>query len=187
MFKLLHSFNAQAAQSLLLVIDIQAKLQPVMQHYEQIKQITLQLAKAAELLAVPTLITQQYKQGLGETDLQLQQQFKQASYFDKTHFSACKEAGFLEQVATYERPQIIVVGMEAHVCVLQTCLDLLANGYQVVLIADGVSSRNDLHRDLAIVQLRQAGAVISCAESVIFQWTEVANTTLFKSVLEIVK
>ncbi|WP_283709119.1 isochorismatase family protein [Pseudoalteromonas prydzensis] len=187
MFKLLHSFNAHAAQSLLLVIDIQDKLQPAMQRYEQVKQITLQLAKVADLLAVPTLITQQYKQGLGETDLQLQQQFNQASYFDKTHFSACKEPGFLQQVARFERRQIIVVGMEAHVCVLQTCLDLLANDYQVFLIADGVSSRNDLHRDLAIAQLRQAGAVISCAESVIFQWAEVANTSLFKKVLELVK
>lgn len=183
----MHSFNAQAAQSLLLVIDIQGKLKPAMQRYEQVKQITLQLAKAADLLAVPSLITEQYKQGLGETDLQLQQQFKQARYFDKTHFSACKEPGFLQYVAGYERPQIIVVGMEAHVCVLQTCLDLLANGYDVFLVADGVSSRNDLHRDLAIDQLKQAGAVITCAESVIFQWTEVAVTPVFKEILKIVK
>lgn len=171
----------------MLVIDIQGKLKPAMQRYEQVKQTTLQLAKAADLQAVPTLITEQYKQGLGETDLQLQQQCNQASYFDKTHFSACKEPGFLEQIAAYKRTQIIVVGMEAHVCVLQTCLDLLANGYQVFLIADGVSSRNDLHKDIAIAQLSQAGAVISCAESVIFQWTEVAATPVFKDILKIVK
>ncbi len=158
-----------------------------MKRFEQVKQITMQLAKAAELLQVPALLTEQYKQGLGETDLQIQQQFKQVNYFDKTHFSACKEPGFLEQLATYQRQQIIVVGMEAHVCVLQTCFDLLANGYQVFLIADGVSSRNDLHRELAIEQLRQAGAVISCAESVIFQWTDIAATPVFKEILKIVK
>lgn len=182
-----HSFNANVAQSLLLVIDIQEKLKPAMQRYEQVKKTAMQLAKAADLLAIPCLLTEQYKKGLGGTDLQLKQQFKYADYFDKTHFSACKEPEFLDRVAGYERPQIIVVGMEAHVCVLQTCLDLLANGYQVFLIADGVSSRNDLHRDLAIDQLKQAGAVISCAESVIFQWGEVAATPVFKEILKLVK
>ena len=187
MFTLPHSFNAQTMQSLLLVVDIQDKLSPAMPRYEQVKQVTVQLVKAAQLLHIPILVTEQYKQGLGETDQQLKAQIGQAEFFDKTHFSACKEDGFLELIASYKRPQIIVVGMEAHVCVLQTCLDLLAQGYQVFLVMDAVSSRNDLHRDLAIAQLRQAGAVISCAESVIFQWTEVAATPVFKEILKIVK
>lgn len=180
-------FSPDKTQSLLLVIDIQQKLAPAMPRYEQVTQIAKQLIEAAVLFEVPTLVTEQYKQGLGETNKELKSQLVDAQYFDKTHFSAYKETGFKELATRYNKPHIIVVGMEAHVCVLQTCLDLLAVGYNVFIIADGVCSRQDHHRDIAIAQLQEAGAIISNAESVIFQWAEVAATEQFKKMLKIVK
>lgn len=180
-------FSPASNQSLLLVIDIQQKLAPAMTRYEQVKAVAKQLGQAAVLFDVPSLVTEQYKQGLGETDELLKSQLVDAQYFDKTHFSAYKEPGFKELIACYKKPHIIVVGMEAHVCVLQTCLDLLAQDYNVFIIADGVCSRQDSHRDIAIAQLKEAGAIISNAESVIFQWAEVAATEQFKKVLKIVK
>lgn len=180
-------YSPVQSQSMLLVIDIQQRLAPAMARYKQVKAITQQLAEAASLFAVPLLVTEQYKRGLGETDELLKSQFDDAYYFDKTHFSAYKEPEFKELLASYNRKQLIVVGMEAHVCVLQTCLDLLADGYSVFVIADGVCSRQDCHRDIAINQLQDAGAVISSGESVIFQWAEASSTKHFKAVLKIVK
>lgn len=180
-------FLPVCTESLFLVIDIQQKLAPAMARYNQVKHVAKQLGQAATLYNVPLLITEQYKKGLGETDESIKTQFHNARYFDKTHFSAFKEPSFKELIESYKRRQIIVVGMEAHVCVMQTCLDLLAQGYEVFICADGVCSRQDSHRDIALNQLQDAGAVISNGESIIFQWAEVANTPLFKSVLKIVK
>jgi len=107
--------------------------------------------------------------------------------FQKEHFSACLEADFLALLRSYNRSQIIVVGMETHVCVLQSCLDLIKEGYQLQLVADGVASRADQNRDIAIDLLRKAGAVITSTEIVIFQWAERANTEEFRRILPIVK
>ncbi|MCQ8878561.1 isochorismatase family protein [Pseudoalteromonas shioyasakiensis] len=182
-----HCFSPKVTQSLLLVVDIQVKLAPAMPLYEKVKKVASNLAAASSLHKVPILVTEQYKQGLGATDTQLQKQLGDACWFDKTYFSAYKEAGFKELIASYNKDHIIVVGMEAHVCVLQTCLDLLDHGYSVFLVVDGVCSRQDTHRDNAVAQLQSAGAVITNAETVIFQWTEVANSPLFKDILKIVK
>ena len=103
-----------------------------------------------------------------------------AAYFHKTHFSACAELGFIDQLKAYGKKQIIIVGTEAHVCVLQTCLDLVQSGFEVIIIQDAIGSRNLEHKKLAVEQLRQAGAVISCAEIVIFQWTKQAAIPTFK-------
>lgn len=182
-----HIYIAKKAQSSLLVVDIQQRLAPAIAHYNEVRDIALQLLSAATLLDVPSVITQQYKQGLGLTDTQIVEHASGATFFDKTHFSACQELDFIDSLASTNRSQVIIVGMEAHVCVLQTALDLLAADFEVFIVADGISSRRDSHKDLAIAQLRQAGAVITCAESVIFQWAERAATPQFKDVLKIVK
>jgi nicotinamidase-related amidase len=97
------------------------------------------------------------------------------------------EPAFLSAVRSYQRHKIVVAGMETHVCVLQTCLDLIASGFQVHLAADAVASRVDQNRDIAVDLLRQAGALVSSAEIVIFQWACRANTADFRRILPIVK
>ncbi|GAB0109109.1 isochorismatase family protein [Pseudoalteromonas distincta] len=179
--------DIDARNSLFLIIDLQSKLAPSICNFSNILNCTLKLSQASCVHDIPVLITEQYKEGLGKTLLQIKSEVPQANYFDKTYFSACGEPSFLELVKQYKRHQIVVVGTEAHVCVLLTCLDLLRNGFEVTVIADGIGSRNQLHVQIAIEQLRQAGATISCAETVIFQWTERAATADFKKILPIIK
>ena len=179
--------NIDVKNSMLLIVDLQELLSPAIKDFKSILKSTLQLGQASIIHAVPALITEQYVKGLGETNQQIKNMLPDAAYFHKTHFSACEEPGFLEQLKIYGKKQIVVVGTEAHVCVLQTCLDLIQRGFEVIIIQDAIGSRNPEHKKLAIDQLRQAGAVISCAEIVIFQWTKQAATPTFKKILPIIK
>ncbi|NMP03685.1 hydrolase [Pseudoalteromonas arctica] len=179
--------NIDAKNSVLLIIDLQELLAPAIKDFPNILKSTLQLAQAGIIHGVPVLITEQYVKGLGETNQQIKNTLPNATYFHKTYFSACAEPGFVDKLKSYGKKQVVVVGTEAHVCVLQTCLDLIENGFEVIIVQDGVGSRNPQHKNLAIEQLRQAGSVISCAEIVIFQWTKKAATPTFKKILPIIK
>lgn len=179
--------NIKAQKSVLLVIDLQSKLAPAIDSFEITLNCALQLAKASTIHQVPAIVTEHYKKGLGESDENIQSALPHAHYIEKINFSACAEEGFLATLSQLQRPHVVVVGTEAHVCVLQTCLDLLQQGYAVTVAADAVASRNSDHKAIALEQLRQAGAVISCAETIIFQWTKKAATPIFKQILSLVK
>ena len=180
-------YIATREDSLLLVIDIQQAMLRVIDRWETVAGKTEQLIQSANVLEVPILFTEQYKKGLGETIPDLTQAIKSPELFQKEHFSACLEEDFIPKIQSFNREKIVVVGMETHVCVLQTCLDLIKAGFQVHLVADAVASRVDENRDIAIDLMRQAGAVISSTEIVIFQWACRANTDKFRKILPIVK
>lgn len=180
-------FVATRKDSLLIIIDIQQAMLKVIDSWKLVAGKAKQLIKSANALDVPILLTEQYKTGLGETLPELIQEIKSPEVFQKEHFSACLEEDFIPTVQSFNRKKIVVVGMETHVCVLQTCLDLIKAGFQVHLVADAVASRLDENRDIAINLLRQAGAVISSTETVIFQWACRANTDEFRRILPIVK
>jgi nicotinamidase-related amidase len=133
------------------------------------------------------MLTEQYAKGLGGTHPDILNAIGQPRVFAKEHFSACLEPDFVSCVQSFGRQKIVVAGTEAHVCVLQTCLDLIQAGFQVHLTADAVASRLEDNRDMAVSQLRQAGAVITSAEIVIFEWAKRSNTDEFRAVLPIVK
>jgi len=179
--------NIDVKNSVLLIIDLQELLAPAIKDFPNILKSTLQLAQAGIIHDVPVLITEQYVKGLGATNQQIKNTLPNAMYFHKTYFSACAELGFVDKLKSHDKKQVVVVGTEAHVCVLQTCLDLIENGFEVIVVHDGIGSRNPQHKNLAVEQLRQAGAVISCAEIVIFQWTKKAATPTFKKILPIIK
>ena len=180
-------FVATREDSLLLVIDIQQAMLRVIDRWETVAGKTEKLIQSANVLEVPVLFTEQYKKGLGETISELFQEINSPQVFQKEHFSACLEDDFIPTIQSFDRKKIVVVGMETHVCVLQTCLDLIKAGFQVHLVADAVASRVDRNRDIAIDLMRQAGAVISSTEIVIFQWACRANTDEFRRILPIVK
>jgi nicotinamidase-related amidase len=180
-------FVATREDSLLLIIDIQQAMLRVIDRWETVAGKTEQLIQSANVLEVPILFTEQYKKGLGETISELLEDIESPQIFQKEHFSACLEENFIPAVQSFNREKIVVGGMETHVCVLQTCLDLIKAGFQVHLLADAVASRLDKNRDIAIDILRQAGAVISSTEIVIFQWACRANTDEFRRILPIVK
>ena len=182
-----HEFVATRSESLLLVIDFQGAMLKVIADWEAAAHSVGQLVRAAESLAVPILLTEQYKKGLGPTVPEVLRNISSPRVFHKEHFSACLEPEFLPFLNTFNRGKIVVVGMETHVCVLQTCLDLIHAGFQVHLVSDAVASRNPANRAVAIEMLRDAGAVVTSAEIVIFEWACRANTDAFRSILPIVR
>lgn len=182
-----HGFVANAENSLLLVIDVQEAMTKVMERMKPTVDRINQLIESARVLDVPVLVTEQYRKGLGKTVAEVKVDLEASPAFHKEHFSACLEDGFLETVRRFGRSQIVVAGMETHVCVLQTSLDLIASGYQLQLVRNGVASRFKEDWETAVELLRDAGAVITTAEIVIFQWARRANTERFKKLLPIVK
>ena len=180
-------FIATREDSLLLIVDVQHAMLKAIESWEIVASKVKQLIRSAKVLDVPILLTEQYKKGLGETLPELIQEIESPQLFPKEHFSACLETDFISTIESFKRKKIIVVGMEAHVCVLQTCLDLIKAGYQVHLVADAVASRVNKNRDIAINIMEQADAVITSSEIIIFQWVCRANTDDFRKILPIVK
>jgi nicotinamidase-related amidase len=182
-----HEFIAGCQDSLFLVVDFQVGMLKVINSWERIAGKVNQLIQTANILGIPILLTEQYKKGLGETHPKVLNEIKSPVICQKEHFSACMEPDFLSAIHSFRRNKIIVVGMEAHVCVLQTCLDLIKAGFQIHLVADAVASRVKENRNIAIDILRQGGAVITSTEIVIFQWAYRANTENFRKILPVVK
>jgi len=182
-----HEFVATREDCMLLIIDIQQAMLKVIESWQSAVHKVNQLTQAAETLGIPILLTEQYSKGLGATIPEVLDQIRSPKVFHKEHFSACLEAEFLPLINSYHRNKIVVLGMETHVCVLQTGMDLIKEGYQLQLVADGVASRTTQNRDIAIELFRKAGAVITSTEIVIFQWAKRANTEDFRKILPIVK
>ncbi|MEE4177918.1 MAG: isochorismatase family protein [Bacteroides sp.] len=182
-----HEYIATCEDSLFLIIDFQVGMLKAINSWEKVTGKVNQLIRTANILGIPILLTEQYKKGLGETHPELLREIKSPLICQKEHFSACIEPDFLSAMHSFRRNKIIVAGMETHVCVLQTCLDLIKAGFQIHLVADAVASRTKENRNIAINLLRQAGAVVSSAEIVIFQWAYRANTENFRKILPVIK
>lgn len=172
-------------QSLLLIVDMQARLAAAMptEVYAEARAACITLARAAGELGLPTLVTRQYPKGLGPTDGELEAALPgSAASVDKTSFSAPDDEAVGEALRAAGRRQIVVCGMEAHVCVLQTVAALAADGYTPCVVADGVCSRRALHRDNALARIAAAGIPVSNHESVLFEWLRDARHEKFKAV-----
>jgi nicotinamidase-related amidase len=181
-----HLAALRADTTVLLVIDVQEKLLPAIHEGQGVVEAVRRMASAAGALEVPVLVTEQYPAGLGPTVAGLRECLPQVPPFEKTRFSACVPA-VVDRLAALGRPHVVVVGIEAHVCVQQSVLDLLRIGFLPYLCVDAVGSRRSLDRDTAVERMRQAGAVVTTTESVIFELTGQAGTELFKRILKIVK
>lgn len=182
-----HEYIATCEDSLFLIIDFQVGMLKAINSWEKVADKVNQLIRTANILGIPILLTEQYKKGLGETHPEVLREIKSPLICQKEHFSACIEPDFLSAIHSFRRKKIIVAGMETHVCVLQTCLDLIKAGFQIHLVADAVASRTKENRNIAIDLLRQAGAIVSSAEIVIFQWAYRANTENFRKILPVIK
>lgn len=163
----------------LLVVDVQDKLLPAIAGHQALLARLVWLTAACRDLALPTVISEQYPNGLGRTVATLAAQAPAATVVEKLHFS-CVAAGCLPP-ALAARQQWIVCGIEAHVCVLQTALELIGQGKQVFVVADAVGSRRDSDRDLALARLAAAGAAIVSREMVLFELLRTAGTDAFRA------
>ncbi|MBI1314438.1 isochorismatase family protein [bacterium] len=172
--------------SRLLVIDLQEKLVPLIDGHERVIASTVKLITAAGVLGVPVSATEQYPQGLGPTVEPLRGLLPACPA--KIEFSCLNSLGWNTEGSDPEgRFKVVVAGIEAHVCVQQTVLDLLAHGFRVYVAADAVSSRSAIDREVALQRMSQCGAVITTAESVLFEWCERAGSDEFKAISKLVK
>jgi nicotinamidase-related amidase len=174
-------------EAVLAVVDIQERLAAVMKKREQVVANCLHLIAAAGMLGMPVIVTEQYPRGLGPTVDEIKGALPSVSPVEKIAFSSCEEPGFMEAILRTGRRKVILAGMETHICVLQTCLGLLKQGYHVHLVRDAVCSRAKDNFLAGIEMARDAGAAITSTETVLFQLLERAGTEEFKAVSRRIK
>lgn len=185
-----HPNLLDAGNSLLVVVDMQAKLSAAMQQDDAAAMATniTRLLDAANILQVPVLLTEQYPKGLGPTAPEILEHLSaEAQVFEKTGFSCCAAEGFNQALMASGRRQVILVGQEAHVCVLQTALELLHQRFQVYVVEDGLCSRRAEHKLNALSRMQQHGATIVCHESVLFEWLKDARHAGFKAISSLLR
>lgn len=169
-------------KSALLLIDVQEKLIPTIRDNSQLIANCVWLLKVAQRLQVPILASEQYAKGLGPTIAQLRELVPQDALMEKRHFSCVSDPGCLQKIMAVNRSQIVVIGIEAHVCVMQTAMELEAKGKEIYVVADAIASRNDLDKQLAIQRMHAAGISIITKEMVLFEWLHQAGTPEFKEI-----
>ena len=171
-----------------MLIDVQTRLVQAMSDRNSLLSHCETLIRAAALLAIPVLLTEQYPKGLGATEPVLAEQLSDnVKPIEKTCFSCCGSDKFNSALNRSDRSQIILAGIEAHVCVLQTALELSQQGKQVFVVADATDSRSSENKNLALERLRQSGVIITTTESVLFEWLKDAKHEQFKNVTALIR
>ncbi len=185
---LLEKFSLERDSAVLLVIDVQEKLCKAMDQ-EVLRQLTGNvsiLLETAKELNIPVLVTEQYPSGLGETLPEIRE-ILPVSAAEKMSFSCCGDQAFMNRLKELKRKQVVVTGMEAHVCVLQTVLDLLSHDYNVHVVNDAVMSRKKKNWKVGLNMAASAGAVVTSTEAAMFQLLKVAGTEQFKKLCKLVR
>jgi nicotinamidase-related amidase len=170
-----------------LLIDIQERLFPVMNGSKNLLARARILLKGLKILNIPVLLSEQYPKGLGPTVPELLDLIEGVRPVEKISFSCCGEPGIREQLSSLDKKWIIICGIEAHVCVLQTVTDLIEMGLVPVVVADCIGSRNPDDKKVALKRMSDEGAVITTSESILFELTQTAGTPLFKQISRLVK
>ncbi|MDD7363094.1 MAG: isochorismatase family protein [Peptoniphilus sp.] len=180
-------FNLDRHKTWFLFVDIQDSLADAIYEKERLMKNAGILADAAEIMGIPTVFTTQYKKGLGEFNKEIRSKVTSGEDFDKKAFSCLLDdeiARFIEE----NRPeQVVVCGMEAHICVLMTVRDLIASGIDVYVAEDAVSSRNPNSALYALEEMRQMGASIRPTETILFDLNSVSGTDEFKAIQKLIK
>jgi hypothetical protein len=171
-----------------LALDIQSRLFPVIDNNEDLLEKMKRLFMGMNVLEIPYLVTEQYSKALGNTLDELQEIIGE-NYrpIEKMAFSCMGEPKFVEELKRLGKKNIIIAGIESHVCVLQTVVDLIAEGYNPIVVADAVSSRSKNDKKFAIKRMIKEGATITTYESILFELQQVSGTDTFKAISKIVK
>ena len=186
-----------ASRSILVVIDVQGKLVGMVHRPALVLEVARRLMRLANLFSVPVVLTEQYPKGIGPTEESLRATFDALAtpkyFLEKTAFGCCGDRGFEALLGQArpglppERRQIVVAGIEAHVCVMQTVIELLSSGQEVHICWDGVSGRGEEYRQHALDRMAAAGATITNHESVAFEWARDKNHPQFKALSALMK
>lgn len=172
---------------MVLVVDLQAKLLPLIHGQADVVARARQLLLGTHIFRLPVIVTEQYPKGLGRTDPSVAEAASAAQFFEKATFSVWSDDGAREAMQRLDRPQVIVTGIETHVCVQQTALDLCSRDYDVFVCADAVGSRTTLDHETGLARMRQAGAFVTTVESVLFELCQRCDTSDFKTMIQIIK
>ena len=170
-----------AHRSQLLVVDVQEKLVPAIHDHERVVANVVWLIRVAQRIGVPVAAVEQYAKGLGRTVRPIRDLLPDGATGQKNRFSAVA-AQCLPRLPGADRAQIVLAGIETHVCLLQTALELLEEGREVYVVGDAVGSRRETDRDLALARMRQEGVRVVSREMVAFEWLGEAGTPLFREV-----
>lgn len=168
--------------SCLLIIDVQERLAPAMNAPRKVIDGCARLLKGAALLNVPAIVTEQYPKGLGPTIFDVREAAGESIFFPKTSLSAVQEDGFMQKLEALNKKQIIIAGIEEHVCVLQTAVELKEKGYDVFIVADACGSRTPESELYAEKRFQSENIVLVTVEMVFFEWLRVAGSLEFKEV-----
>lgn len=171
----------------LLVVDLQERLLPAMFEKERVLQNSLRLVQGAKVLGLPVFVTEQYRKGLGPTVPEIAAALPGFAPFEKMAFSACGADRLGPALQAAKLSNILLCGVEAHVCVSQSCLDLLQQGFRVFVPADAISSRTRENHQIGLGRMQDAGAVIVSTEMALLELLERAGTPEFKQILELIK
>ncbi|MGO9612051.1 MAG: hydrolase [Dissulfurispiraceae bacterium] len=183
----MNKFFITRHNSILALIDIQDKLAAIMKSRDELVENCLHLIEIATLLKMPIVLTEQYPKGLGRTVEKIIKKLPVYEPFEKLTFSSCEERKFSDALRQHDKKTVILTGMEAHICILQTCIGLLEKGYDVHLVCDAVCSRTENNWKMAMEFMRDAGAVITSTETVLFQLLKNAGTDEFKIISKRIK
>jgi nicotinamidase-related amidase len=176
-----------ADNTVLLLIDYQERLFPVMHDKEKLLNSVVKLVKGALALEIPIIVTEQYPKGLGPTIPEIKGLIPGFTAVEKVCFSCCDEPAFLERLGGLKRKQVLVAGIEAHICVYQTAIALAKAGYQVEVVADGIASREPDNRAVTLSRLGMVGILPTSVEMALFELLKVAKGDKFKAISAIVK
>ncbi len=171
--------------SLLLCVDIQDRLLAAMVEPARGRMVdnVEHLLRTTTMLDIPVFYTEQYPLGLGPTTEKVKNAMPpSAQYFDKTRFSCCSDQTFHEALRETHKRQVVITGMETHICVLQTAVELLEDGFEVFVVDDAVCSQRMAHWKSALFRLRHAGAIVAPTESILFEWLRDSADEHFKAV-----
>lgn len=177
----------KAGRSVLVVIDMQQRLVPAMLAPARTLKNAALLIEAAREMDVPVMLTEQYPKGLGHTVSEVADVAAGCPVFEKVHFSCMEDQAFAEALNDLGRQQVVLAGMEAHICVVQTAASLLEAGYEVFVASDATAARSAASEDACLKRLSAAGVGIVTTEMVVFEWLGKAGTPSFKKMLPKVK
>jgi nicotinamidase-related amidase len=174
-------------RSAALIIDIQERLYPFIYENDKLTKNVSKLIEGLKIIGIPIFVTEQYVKGLGPTIEPVAALLGNHPRIEKMSFSCCDEPRVMEGIAVTGKENIIIAGIESHVCVLQTVIDLNRNGYHPIVVEDCVSSRNENDKKIAIERMRQEGAIITTSESILFELLRYSGTEQFRGISRLVK
>lgn len=174
-------------ESIAMIVDYQEKLMPSIHNHEQVIAKIAQLLTGLKTVGCPVIFTQQYTKGLGMTVPELVETQEEFHYLEKVTYSCLDTEEIKEELRKQNKKTVILAGVEAHICVMQTARDLIDQGYQVCIVTDCISSRTEENRQVGIERMKQEGAYVTSVESVLFELLVKAGTPEFKTISKLIK